>query len=127
MQEILDTDTEFSLVRRAQSFAHAGRGIWVFFKTTPNAWIHVGILLGAVALGVYFSITATEWIFLIFAGGFVLVAEAFNTAIEIDINLTSPEYHPYAKDTKDVSAGAVLLASLTALIIGMLIFVPYFI
>ncbi len=127
MQEILDTDTEFSLVRRAQSFVHAGRGIWVFFKTTPNAWIHVGILLGAVALGVYFSITATEWIFLIFAGGFVLVAEAFNTAIEIDINLTSPEYHPYAKDTKDVSAGAVLLASLTALIIGMLIFVPYFI
>ncbi len=127
MQEILDTDTEFSLVRRAQSFAHAGRGIWVFFKTTPNAWIHVSILLGAVALGVYFSITATEWMFLIFAGGFVLVAEAFNTAIEIDINLTSPEYHPYAKDTKDVSAGAVLLASLTALIIGMLIFVPYFI
>lgn len=125
MQEILDTEKEFSLVKRARSFTHAGRGVLVFLKTTPNAWIHLSILVGAIALGVYFSITTTEWMFLIFAGGFVLVSEAFNTAIEIDINLTSPEYHPYAKDTKDVAAGAVLLASLTALIIGIFIFMPY--
>ncbi len=125
MQEILDTKKEFSFVKHVRSFTHAGRGIWIFFKTTPNTWIHMGILSGAIALGAYFSITATEWMFLVFAGGFVFVAEAFNTAIEIDINLTSPEYHPYAKDTKDVAAGAVLLASLTALIIGIFIFIPY--
>jgi len=59
---------------------------------------------------------------LVLAAGLVLSAEAFNTAIEIDINLTSPEYHPYARDTKDVAAGAVLIASITALIIGLLIF-----
>jgi diacylglycerol kinase len=64
---------------------------------------------------------------LVFAGGFVLVAEAFNTAIEIDIDLTSPEYHPYAKDTKDVAAGAVLIAACTAALIGLIIFVPYFV
>lgn len=125
MQEILDTEKEFSLVRRAQSFAHAGRGIIVFLKTTPNAWIHLSIFAIALGLGVYFSITITEWMFLFFAGGFVLVAEAFNTAIEIDINLTSPEYHPYAKDTKDVAAGAVLISALTALIVGICIFLPY--
>ncbi len=62
---------------------------------------------------------------LVLAGGFVIVAEAFNTAIEIDIDLTSPDYHPYAKDTKDVAAGAVLLAALTSLTVGLLIFVPY--
>ncbi len=64
---------------------------------------------------------------LLFAGGLVFTTESINTAIEIDINLTSPEYHPYAKDTKDVAAGAVLIASLTALVIGVLIFWPYLI
>ena len=59
------------------------------------------------------------------AAGMVLMAEAFNTAIEIDIDLTSPTYHPYARDTKDVAAGAVLIASVTAAVIGILIFAPY--
>ena len=62
---------------------------------------------------------------LIFASGLVFMAEAFNTAIEIDIDLTSPEYHPFARDTKDVAAGAVLIAALTAAVIGVFIFGPY--
>jgi diacylglycerol kinase len=65
--------------------------------------------------------------FLVLAGGFVLVAEAFNTALEIDIDLTSPEYHPYARDTKDVAAGAVLLATCIAVVIGVILFLPYMI
>lgn len=125
MQELLDTKEEFSLVKRAKSFTYAGRGIWVFVKSTHNAWIHLVILAAAVALGIYFNITVVEWMMLVLAGGFVLVAEAFNTAIEIDIDLTSPEYHPYAKDTKDVAAGAVLISAVTALIIGVFIFGHY--
>ena len=121
------TKKDLSLVRRAKSFAHAGRGLWVFFMSTPNAWLHVLALAVVATLGVRFSITKEEWLFVIFSCGFVLVAEAFNTAIEIDIDLTSPEYHPHARDTKDVAAGAVLLASLTALIIGVCIFGPYLI
>ena len=65
-----------------------------------------------------------EWVAIIFAVGLVIVAETFNTAIEIDINLTSPEYHPYARDTKDVAAAAVLLSVFTAIIIGLIIFLP---
>ena len=56
--------------------------------------------------------------------GFVIIAEAFNTAIEIDIDLTSPEYHPYARDTKDVAAAAVSLSVIMAGIIGLIIFLP---
>jgi diacylglycerol kinase (ATP) len=123
--ETLDTKREFSMVKRAKSFAYAGRGIAVFIKTTHNAWIHISLLVVAVFLGFYLDITTTEWMMLVFACGFVLSAEAFNTAIEIDIDLTSPEYHPYAKDTKDVAAGAVLISASTALIIGALIFGPY--
>lgn len=127
MKELLDTKEEFSLVQRARSFTHAGRGIVVFIKTTHNAWIHLCGLLVSIVLGVYFSITLTEWMFLVLSVGFVFVAEAFNTAIEIDINLTSPEYHPYARDTKDVAAGAVLISVLVALGVGVLIFGHYLI
>jgi diacylglycerol kinase len=127
MEELLDTKEEFSIVKRAKSFAHAGRGIWIFIKATHNAWIHLVLLAVAIALGWYFHIAIVEWMMLVLAGGFVLVAEAFNTAIEIDINLTSPEQHPYARDTKDVAAGAVLIASITAAIIGVLIFGHYLI
>ena len=125
MKEPLDTPEEFFVVQRAKSFTYAVRGIWLLMKTTPNAWVHMVFFSIALGLGFYFGITKTEWILLILAGGFVLTAEAFNTAFEIDINLTSPNYHPYAKDTKDVAAGAVLISAITALIIGILIFVPY--
>lgn len=125
MQEPIDTKEEFLLIKRAKSFANAGRGIGVFLKTTPNAWIQLLIFLGALALGFYFRITGTEWMFLVLAAGMVLAAEAFNTAIEIDIDLTSPEFHPYARDTKDVAAGAVLIAASTAFVIGMVVFGPH--
>ncbi len=127
MNEQIDTKEEFSIMKRGRSFVHAGRGLILFIRTTHNAWIHITIAILAIILGLYLKISTTDWIFVIFAIGFVLVAEAFNTAIEIDINLTSPDYHPYARDTKDVAAAAVLLASITAAIIGLFIFIPYFI
>lgn len=123
--EKLDTKEEFSLVKRAKSFANAGRGIVLFVRTTHNAWIHLVVLAAAVFLGFYFGITTTEWMLLVLAAGLVLAAEAFNTAIEIDMNLTSPDYHPYAKDTKDVAAGAVLISAVTAAIVGVLVFGRY--
>ncbi len=122
---ILDSK-KFSLIKRAKSFTHAWRGISVFIKSTHNAWIHLFILGCVITLGLYLHITKMDWIALVFAGGLVLAAEAFNTAIEIDIDLTSPEYHPYARDTKDVAAGAVLITAITSAIIGVLVFAPYF-
>lgn len=116
------TEQKRGVVRRAQSLAHAGRGLLLFLKTTPNAWIHIIALIIVVFLGIYFEISGTEWMMLVFAAGLVFVAEAINTAIEIDINLTSPTYHPYARDTKDVAAGAVLIAAITAAVIGVCIF-----
>ncbi len=118
-------EKRFSIVKRAKSFTHAGRGIWIVLKSTHNAWIHLAALGAAVTVGVFFEISRTDWILLIFAAGMVLAAEAFNTAIEIDIDLTSPEFHPFARDTKDVAAGAVLITAVAAAIIGLLIFVPY--
>lgn len=114
----------FSIVKRARSFAIAARGIGIFLRTTHNSWIQIVVATVAIVLGIYLRINTTEWLFLILAIGFTLVAECFNTAIEFDIDLTSPEYHPYAKYTKDVAAGAVLIASITSVAIGLVIFIP---
>ncbi|MDQ5901462.1 MAG: diacylglycerol kinase [Patescibacteria group bacterium] len=116
----------FSIIKRIQSFENAGNGLKVFLKTTHNAWVQ--IVVGAIAIwfGFVFNISQTEWLFVVLSIGFVLVTETLNTAFEFDIDLTSPEYHEYAKYTKDVAAGAVLLASITASIIGLIIFLPKF-
>jgi len=113
-------------VRYLKKFSHALRGLYVFLETTKN--IHLMALIGgalvAIILGFFFNVSGVEWMMLIFSVGFVFVTEIINTAIEIDIDLTSPEYHPYARDTKDVAAGAVLLATIVAVIIGLIIFLP---
>jgi diacylglycerol kinase (ATP) len=77
-----------------------------------------------IVLGFLLRISILEWLFIVFSIGFVMTAEGFNTAIEIDIDLTSPTYHPYARDTKDVAAGAVLLSTFTAVAVGLIIFLP---
>lgn len=115
----------FTFVSRAKSFTHAGRGVHIFIRTTHNAWIQCGIVLVAVFAGYLLNISRIDWMFLALGAGLVLAAEAFNTAIEIDINLTSPEFHPFARDTKDVAAGAVLISAVTAAIIGVGIFGHY--
>jgi diacylglycerol kinase len=116
---------KFSIIKRAKSFTHAGRGLWIFLKTTHNAWIHLAIFVAVILLGIYFNITHVEWMILVLTGGLVIISEAFNTAIEIDIDLTSPGYHPYARDTKDVAAGAVLISAIIAVVVGILIFGHY--
>lgn len=124
----LDTKKEikkFSLLKRAQSFKHAVRGIALFVKTTHNAWIQICVMICAIALGIYFGISRLDWVALILVIGLVFITEAINTAIEIDIDLTSPTYHPYARDTKDVAAGAVLIASIISVIVSLLVFIPY--
>jgi len=114
----------FSMVARARSFKYAARGIRIIFKTQHNFWIQIAAAIIVVALGLTLHISGTEWAVLILAMAAVLVTEAINTAFEIDIDLTSPEYHPYARDTKDVAAGAVLICVIGAALIGGIIFVP---
>ena len=111
-------------VKYNEKFKNAFRGLYVIAKTTRHLWIHIMSALVVIAFGFCFSISSLEWIALVFAIGFVFVTEALNTAIEIDIDLTSPEYHPYARDTKDVAAGAVLLSAFLAIIVGLIIFLP---
>lgn len=125
METILKKEKKrFSLVARLKSTTHAWRGLGIILKTTPNAWVHAFFAVLAIYLSFLLNISPTEWLAIVFAIGLVVIAEAFNTAIEIDIDLTSPQYHPYARDTKDVSAGAVLLSVIIAITIGLIVFFP---
>jgi len=120
----LSEKKRFSLVARARSFNHAFRGIGIIFKTQHNAWLHALIAGVVVVLGFAYRISSGEWAVIILAITSVLAAESFNTAIEIDIDLTSPNYHPYARDTKDVASATVLITALGAAIVGVIIFLP---
>ena len=111
-------------VQKSERFMNAFRGLYVFGKTTRNLYIHIVIAIVVIFFGFYFHVSSFEWLALVFSIGFVIVSEALNTAIEIDIDLTSPEYHPFARDTKDVAAAAVLLSALTAVAIGLIVFLP---
>lgn len=111
-------------VRYSEKFLNAFRGLYVFSRITRHLFIYIIITLVVIIFGFYFRVSSLEWIALVFAIGFVFVTEVLNTAIEIDIDLTSPEYHPYARDTKDVAAGAVLLSVFTAVIVGLIVFLP---
>ena len=115
---------EFSLKKRISSSNHAWRGIGILFRGGHNIWIATFCALCVIYLGFALHISGAEWTIIILTIGGIFCLEAVNTAIEIDIDLTSPEYHPYARDTKDVAAGAVLLAVLFAGVIGMIIFFP---
>lgn len=111
--------------RRLNSFGYALKGISAAFRSEINLRWHVLSAGAAVALGFYFSLTAVEWALVCFAIGLVWMAELFNTALEVVVNLVSPNFHPLAGKAKDIAAGAVLIASLTALVVGALVFVPY--
>ena len=127
LNEASNISKKFSIIKRAESFTHAGRGLYIFLKSTHNAWLDIVVFAIVIFMGLFFQITKTEWLFIFIVSGIVFISEAFNTAIEIDMDLTSPTFHPFAKDTKDVAAGAVLISAILAVIVGVMIFVPYLI
>lgn len=120
----LSDKRRFLIISRLKSTNHAMRGMIVFVKTTHNAWVHFFFAILALYLGFVLHISNIEWILVILVIGLVILFEMINTAIEIDIDLTSPTYHPYARDTKDVAAGAVLFAVFLAGIVGIIVFLP---
>jgi len=113
-----------SLRHRLNSFKYAFAGIREVIASQPNMKIHIGFAFLTIIAGFYFSISTTEWCFVVVASLAVMSAEAFNTALEHLTDLVSPEYHPLAGKVKDAAAGGVLIAAIGAVIIGLLIFLP---
>ena len=111
-------------ISRAQSFRYAFAGIWHTLKTQRNAQIHVVIAVFVVVLGLLLNLTFIEWAIIILTTGFVITAEMLNTAAEAAMDFATTEFNPQVKTVKDVAAGAVLVAALTAVVVGLLILGP---
>ena len=105
-------------------FEHAIEGIITAFREERNMKCHTVATVGMSFLGWFTGISAVEWALLVLCFGLVIGAEMVNTAIERTVDLAMPDRHPLAKAAKDVAAGAVLIAAMTRVVVGGIIFLP---
>jgi len=117
-------DRRFSVRGRVRSFGYALSGIRVALRTQHNTWIHSVATIAVCLLGWWTEVSALEWCALVFAIAIVWVAELLNTAFEFLCDAVSPEPHLLVEKAKDVSAGAVLVGAILAVVIAAIIFGP---
>jgi len=106
------------------SVRFAVQGAVQFFSQQRNAKLQTVIGITAIALGFILSITPYQWLLVLFCIGLVISLEMLNSAIEIFCDMVTTDFHPKIKIIKDVAAGAVLVASIASLVIGLNIFIP---
>ena len=107
-----------------EGFRFAFCGLWYALVTQRNTRIHLTISAGVVVLGLWLGLSYTQWAVLALTIGIVMVSEMLNTVAETLVDLVSPDYHPLAKVIKDLTAGAVLIAAITSVIVGLLVLGP---
>ncbi len=107
-----------------KSFLNAIRGIAFLFNSQLNARIELTITGIVIIAGILFRISTSEWLVILLCIALVLSLEGINTAIEIFADKLHPDFDKKIGNVKDVAAGAVLIASIVAAIIGFIIFVP---
>lgn len=107
----------------AKPFKVAMNGIIFTFKTQRHMRFHVYTVLLLLMLGVFVNLGLREMLVMLFTISLVLVAEMFNSAIEAVVDLVSPSYNPLAKFAKDIAAGAVLISTSMALVVGSLMLI----
>ena len=115
---------KFSIRSRIKSFSHALAGIKQFIVREHNARIHVVATLAVIVVGFLLHVSYTEAAVLAIVTGLVWVAEIVNTCVERLSDLITRERHPEIKLVKDLAAGAVLTAAITAVAVALLIFIP---
>ncbi|RTY94501.1 diacylglycerol kinase family protein [Flavobacterium sp. GSP27] len=118
-------DTTF-ITGRLKSVTYAFKGALKLIRTEHSIMIQVSIAILLTIAGFYFSITKTEWLFQTLAIGLILSIEGLNTAVEKVADFIHPNYNEKIGFIKDIAAGAVFFAALTAITIGLIIYTPKF-
>ena len=122
--EFQKDNTFFSGRLKSMGFALKGAIKLITTEHSVMVQFSIGVLL--VVAGIYFNITMTEWLFQTLAIGLVLSIEGLNTAVEKIADFIHPNYHEKIGFIKDIAAGAVFFAAMTAIAIGLMIYVPKF-
>jgi undecaprenol kinase len=112
--------------RLAKSFFYSYKGILRVFREEQNIKIQIILAIAVIALGLFFKISLLEWCILIIVITLVILAEIINSAVERITDMFKPRIHEYVKVVKDITAGAVMITAISAMIVGVLIFYPYF-
>ena len=114
----------FSLKARLKSFKYAFNGLKILIKNEHNSRIHLLVTICVIAAGFILNISKLEWIVVVLTIGFVFTTEIINSAIEYIADFISPERNDLIKSAKDLAAGAVLVSAISAVVIGIIIFLP---
>lgn len=104
------------------SFRHAVEGVVHTFRTQRHMRFHFFTVILVLGTGLLYRLPRTEMLVLLFTASLVLVTEMFNTAVEAVVDMITQSYHPAAKFAKDIAAGAVLIASINAVVVGLVLF-----
>jgi len=115
-----------SIKRLFKSFRYAIKGMIKTLREEQNLHIQSMAAIIVVAMGAYFGLSRLEWVALILVIGLVIIMEVVNSAIERVTDMLKPRLNTYVKEIKDIMAAAVMLASIIAVLVGALIFLPYF-
>jgi diacylglycerol kinase (ATP) len=119
-------DTTF-FTGRFKSMGFAFKGAIKLITTEHSVMVQSSLAVALIVAGFYFNISHTEWMFQTLAIGLVLSIEGLNTAVEKVADFIHPEFHERIGFIKDIAAGAVFFAAMTAISIGLIIYIPKFI
>jgi diacylglycerol kinase len=106
------------------SFGNAFNGLRYALQTQRNARIHLTVTVIVLGIGFWLGLSLMEWCLVILSIGMVWMAELSNTVLENVVDLLSPDFHELARIAKDVKAGVVVVASFSAVLVGVLVFGP---
>lgn len=112
------------LVNRLKSVGWAYKGALILLRTEASIKIQFAVAILVTIAGFYFDISSTEWLFQVSMIGLVMSIEGLNTAIEHIANFIHPEFHTSIGRIKDVAAGAVFFAAISAIIVATIIYYP---
>ena len=112
---------------RFKSMGFALKGAIKLITTEHSIMVQSSLAVVLIVAGLYFNISREEWMFQTLAIGLVLSIEGLNTAVEKVADFIHPEFHHRIGFIKDIAAGAVFFAAMTAIAIGLMIYIPKFI
>ncbi len=112
------------IINRLKSVGYAFKGALLLLKTEASIKIQFTIAVIMIVAGIYYDISLTEWMIQLLCMGLVMSIEGVNTAIEAIADFIHPEHHHKIGFIKDIAAGAVFIASVFAVIIGLIIYIP---
>jgi len=103
---------------------YALKGAFILLRTEASIQVQFAIATILTIAGFYYKISATEWMFQIFSIGLIMSIEGLNTAIEEIADFIHPEFHNKIGLIKDIAAGAVFIAAIAAITVGLIIYIP---